>query len=101
MRSPYNYLCVPLIISFKIAKKEEIVRRLEGDIANLQETVKSYAEEVRQSCFTINVRLICDDLWWDPLPRLNTRIDGNYIYGLVGYDVEMTLDGVGTIYVVV
>ena len=57
---PYNYLCVPFI-SFKIAKKEEIVRRLEGDIASLQETVKSYAEEVRQSCFTINVRLICDN----------------------------------------
>ena len=37
------------------------MRRLEGDIANLQETVKSYAEEVRQSCFTINVRLIHSD----------------------------------------
>ena len=61
VRSPHNYLCVPIIISFKIAKKEEIVRRLEGDIANLQETVKSYAEEVRQSCFTINVRLIHSD----------------------------------------
>ena len=37
------------------------MRRLEGDIASLQETAKSYAEEVRQSCFTINVRLICDN----------------------------------------
>ena len=37
------------------------MRRLEGDITSLQETVKSYAEEVRQSCFTINVTLICDN----------------------------------------
>lgn len=32
----------------KMAKKEELVRRLEGDLSSLQETVKSYAEEVRE-----------------------------------------------------
>lgn len=35
------------MFSVKTAKKDEIVRRLEGDLSNLQETVKSYAEEVR------------------------------------------------------
>jgi len=29
-----------------MAKKEEIARRLEGDLSSLQETVKSYSEEV-------------------------------------------------------
>ena len=33
---------------FKIAKKEEIARRLEGDLSSLQETIKSYAEEVKR-----------------------------------------------------
>lgn len=39
---------------FKMAKKDEIVRRLEGDLSNLQETVRSYAEEVR--CDNFNSR---------------------------------------------
>ena len=34
-----------------MAKKEEIARRLEGDLSSLQETVKSYSEEVWQSSF--------------------------------------------------
>lgn len=34
---------------FKIAKKEEIARRLEGDLSSLQETIKSYAEEVKRA----------------------------------------------------
>ena len=38
---------------FKMAKKEELVRRLEGDLSSLQETVKSYAEEVREFSFTL------------------------------------------------
>lgn len=40
------------MFSVKTAKKDEIVRRLEGDLSNLQETVKSYAEEVRLVIFT-------------------------------------------------
>lgn len=37
---------------FKLAKKEEIVRRLEGDLSSLQDTVKSYADEVRDGVVT-------------------------------------------------
>ena len=42
---------------FKISKKDEIVRRLEGDLSNLQETVRSYAEEVRCDTLTPDVKL--------------------------------------------
>lgn len=44
---PETY-CFLNVFFFKIAKKEEIARRLEGDLSSLQETIKSYAEEVKR-----------------------------------------------------